>query len=62
VNGERAWCDNQMLVRVQDCIQRMEIASLIRFAFVKGAKLGSDIDKTVLFFMPCEELKGGSIF
>lgn len=43
----------------------MEIASLIRYAFIKQAiQIAShnSIDNLLLFFTPCEEMKGGSIF
>jgi hypothetical protein len=40
----------------------MEIASLIRFAFIKHAQHSTGINKSLLFFTPCEEMKGGSIF
>lgn len=40
----------------------MEIASLIRYAFIKRAKDSTGINKSLLFFTPCEEMKGGSMF
>lgn len=41
----------------------MDIASLTRFAFLTGANLdNSGILNTLMFFLPCEELNGGSIF
>ena len=39
----------------------MEIASLARYAFIKKAE-SDEQKKLLLFFFPCEELKGGSIF
>lgn len=40
----------------------MEIASLIRFAFINQALNSDGSDRELLFFMPCEELKGSSVF
>ena len=41
----------------------MELASLIRFSFIKKTQeQQGGINQQLLFFLPCEELKGGSIF
>lgn len=54
--------NHQTMIRSQDVIQRMEIASLIRFAFIKHAQNSLGVNRSLLFFTPCEEMKGGSIF
>ena len=53
---------NETLIKSQECIQRMEIASLIRYAFIRKARTQTGKNKALLFFIPCEELSGGSIF
>lgn len=40
----------------------MEISSLIRYAFMRKAKVQKGLNKAFLFFTPCEELNGGSVF
>jgi hypothetical protein len=53
---------NQQLIESQQCIQRMEIASLKRFVFIRSAKYSNDYKAHLLFFTPAEELNGGNIF
>lgn len=53
---------NQIILRSRDCVHRMEIASLIRYAFLKTCRGATGRCKSLLFFTPCEELNGGSIF
>lgn len=58
---------NHSLFKSQECIQRMEISSLTRFAIFNktinsNAQGSNDLKKCLLFFTPCEELDGGSIF
>ena len=53
---------NDLLIRSKECIQRMEVASFRRFAFMKRAMKEEGINRLLLFFTPCEELAGGSIF
>lgn len=53
------------MIKAQNVIQRMELASLIRYAFIKQVVNNSshnNIENLLLFFTPCEEMKGGSIF
>ena len=40
----------------------MEIASLKKYSFIKAAKRSNGLKKSILFFTPSEELKGGNIF
>lgn len=40
----------------------MDIASLRRFAIIRKAKSDQGLHNTLMFFMPCEELNGGSLF
>ena len=40
----------------------MDIASLARYAFISLANTYTDMNQMMLFFTPCEELQGGSIF
>ena len=51
-----------MMVHACESIQRMEIASLIRFCFIMRAEMLHQKQRQLLFFTPCEELNGGSIF
>ena len=40
----------------------MDIASLNRYAFIQHAKRVKGLQNTLLFFLPCEELQGASMF
>ena len=40
----------------------MDVANLSRYVFIKNAKNHMDYNKMILFFAPCEELKGSSVF
>ena len=65
VQPEGEDCDakqNQIILRSRDCVHRMEIASLMRYAFLKTCRGATGRCKSLLFFTPCEELNGGSIF
>ena len=53
---------NQKLLEAQQCIQRMEIASLRKYSFIKKARISNDYKKSLLFFTPSEELKGANVF
>ena len=56
---------NNKLLKASECIFKMEIASLPRFVFiVKIVESGKqqNLDRSILFFTPCEELEGASIF
>jgi hypothetical protein len=43
-------------------ILRMDLATLQRYVFISRASKSNDVRRSLLFFMPCEELDGGSIF
>ena len=51
-----------ILLKSQECIQRMEIASLTRFALLNKSKNNKENLSNLVFFTPCEELDGGSVF
>jgi hypothetical protein len=40
----------------------MEIASLTKYAFIRKARNMQGLSKCLLFFTPCEEMNGGSVF
>ena len=42
----------------------MEIASLSRYVFIKNVTMNNQqgMNRMILFFTPCEELEGASIF
>lgn len=53
---------NEDLIIANKSIYRMDIASLRRFAIIRKAKSDQGLHNTLMFFMPCEELNGGSLF
>ena len=50
------------MYKSQNCIVKMEMASLARYCFILYACNREGIDKLLYFFTPCEEFDGGSIF
>ena len=62
---EKDTSKNNILIKSQECIQRMEIASLSRYVIFQKSiksKEHTNLQKCLLFFTPCEELNGGSCF
>ena len=53
---------NEQIIKAEECVDKMEIASLVRYVFVRYAKSQSGCKRMMLFFTPCEELNGASIF
>jgi len=57
------WSQTYKLIDSQQCINRMEIASIKRFAFIRKARsLQDNQQRAFLFFSPTEELHGRNIF
>ena len=53
---------NDLVIKAQDCLLKMEIASLARYVFICKAKKSQNFSQNLMFFTPCEELQGGSVF
>jgi len=54
---------NAKLLKASDCIFKIEIASLRRYvSIVNVINNQNDSNRPLLFFTPCEELEGASIF
>jgi len=51
-----------VLEGASEAIQRMEIASLVRYCLIRKPKHQKLHNRTLAFFTPCEELDGGSVF
>ena len=53
---------NEMILKAQEIVHKMDIASMARYAFIRHSGSYQGMNKMLLFFSPCEELDGASIF